>query len=210
MFRRLHLAPLLLLVASTALSDGPAQAGDQIICRCLFAQDSGYSAVGTRAVCSTMTHKNPTGKGEHCEIAFGSAVNEAPQLAKLKLDPEKYQAAAFALTQQNLAAVQRRNPELIANGAYLREAIPAYMRAVYLRAQTGIEEGELNQLDTAVRGVSSEYADQIADVFLGHRRPFDTVWHDQSHLFVEVGAVRIVYAGRIDLVAVFFDSSDRR
>jgi hypothetical protein len=42
-----------------ALAHQPAEAGDDPIqCQCFFEEKSGYSAVGTRAICSTVTEKN--------------------------------------------------------------------------------------------------------------------------------------------------------
>jgi len=64
MLRGLHLALLFFTAVCSVLNESPAQAGDRIECSCLFAQKSGYTAVGTRAVCSAMTHKNINGSGE--------------------------------------------------------------------------------------------------------------------------------------------------
>jgi hypothetical protein len=212
MFCRQSAVSFATVVAAILLSSNSTRAGDPIRCSCQFAQSSGYSAVGTRAVCSTMTHKNPKGVGESCEIAFGAVANQEPLVSRLKLplDPKKYSATAFVLTQANLTAVQDRNPGPITSAAFIREAIPVYMRAVYLRPEAGIDEGTLADLDRNVLDVSAEFAEKIAEVFQGRQGLFETTWRERHRLTVEQGAVRFVYAGEINLVAVFFDPRDQR
>jgi hypothetical protein len=109
------------------------------------------------------------------------------------------------MTILNLTAVQDRAPQKFVTAEFLRNAIPAYMRGAYLRAEARLEDGVLADLDKEVTGVSAEYAQQIADVFLGKAAAFEADWHDKHRLTVQRGAVKFVYAGQISLTAVFFD-----
>lgn len=192
-------------VLSANLVHGVAMAAEPIRCTCYFQQSSGYAAVGTRAVCSTMTRKNMRGPGERCEISFGGTGYEAPLVSKLKVKTDDYRTVAFQVTQRNLQALLTGRPELVSDAAYLRVAIPAYMRAVYLREGAELDDSTRDDLEKQVTDVASEFSEAIADVFMGRRDPFEATYRDRHRLSVERGAVRFVYASDINLVAVFFD-----
>jgi trimethylamine:corrinoid methyltransferase-like protein len=139
----------LLAIPAIALNisfPNPGVAGESIRCNCLFEQSSGYTAVGTKAVCSTMTHKNREGKGEHCEISFGAAGSEAPQISRLGGNSD----IAFQLTERNLEAIRSRNLELVSDAGYLKLAIPAYLRAVYAREGAQLDFGTKLDLDKQI------------------------------------------------------------
>lgn len=200
---------ILLLSAIAALPSGASHAGDAIFCDCQFEQSSGYVGQGTRSACSALTEKNK-GSGETCQIAFGGTGYQDQQVSRLKLDPKEYREKVFSMTMFNLAALHDRTPDKLATNEFLRAAIPAYMRAAYLRAENRLDDATLADLDREVTGVSAEYARPIADVFAGRSQPFETTWHEKHRLSVQRGAVRFVYAGQINLVAVFFDPEDRQ
>jgi hypothetical protein len=97
--------PLSAIVAALLVAgfSYPAAAGVPIRRTCIFEQGSNYSAVGTRAACSTLTHKN---KGEHCEVSFGATGAEEPLVSKLiGKNVDEYRRAAFQATQRNLEAM---------------------------------------------------------------------------------------------------------
>jgi len=194
---------LFFLSAYVALNVRTAEAADPIRCNCFFEQTSGYVGVGTRAACSTLTEKNK-GKGETCQVAFGATGYEEQLLSKLALDPKRYREMVFSMTMLNLAAVHDRAPQKFTS-EFLRNAIPAYMRAVYLRSEAGLDDKVLVDLDKEVNGVSAEYSQKIADVFLGKAIPFEAVWNERHRLTVQRGSIKFVYAGQIILVTVFFD-----
>jgi hypothetical protein len=198
-----------LLLSAIALSSSASRAAETIHCSCLFEQSSGYVGQGTRSACSTFTEKNK-GSGETCQIAFGGTGYQEQQVSRLKLDPKEYRAKVFSMTMFNLAAVRDRAPDKFVTNDFLRDAIPIYMRAVYLRAENRLDDGTLADLDREVTSVSAEYAGPIADVFLGKAQPFETTWHDRHRLSVQRGAIKFVYAERINLVTVFFDPEDRQ
>jgi hypothetical protein len=183
---------------------GELHAADPIRCNCLFVQSSGYVGVGTRAACSTYTEKNK-GPGESCQISFGGTGYQEPQLSRLGLDPKQYREKVFAITMFNLAMVRNGTPQNLSTVEFIRDAIPIYMRATYLRAETRLDQSTLNELDGEVTAATNEYAGQIADVFLGKTAPFETKWRDRHNLAVQRGAIRFIYAERISLAAVFFD-----
>lgn len=205
MSNRVH--AISILFAITCLNSGAANAGEAIKCDCLFEQSSGYVGQGTRAACSAFTEKNK-GAGETCQIAFGGTGAQEQQISRIRLDPKEYRDKTFIMTMDNLVAVHDRTVGKIANPAFLREAIPAYMRAAYLRAETRLDDATLADLDKQVTSVSAEFAGPIADVFNGKAPPFEKSWRDKDRLSVEPGAVRFVYSGQISLVAVFFDPRD--
>jgi hypothetical protein len=180
-----------------------ARAGDPIFCDCKFVQSSGYRAVGIRTMCSAMTTKNPKAGGEYCEIAFGALGYDQQLISKLSNDKE-YRAHAFAATMQNLQALRDHSIEQIANKQFLQTAIPLYSRAAYVRAGNGLDSDTLQALDKEVVDVSNEYAEQIADVFKGTQKPFETPWRKQHLLVVQRGAIRFVYNNEIVLDVVFF------
>jgi len=187
---------------------GKLHAAEPIRCNCLFAQASGYVGVGTRAACSTFTEKNK-GPGESCQISFGGTGYQEPQLSRLNLDPKQYREKVFAITMFNLAMIRNGTPEGLSNVDFVRDAIPVYLRATYLRAETRLDESTLNELDSEVSAAAAEYAGQIADVFSGKTAPFETKWRDRHSLAVQRGAIRFIYAERISLAAVFFDPEQR-
>jgi hypothetical protein len=189
----------------TFLFSGKAVAGEPIRCTCLFQQSSGYSAVGTRAACSTMTRKNQKGPGERCEIAFGGLGYDPRLLSNANIGAEDYRKLAFSVTQQNLEALSEGHPERLSDPSYLRIAIPVYMRAAYLRSDNSLEPAVLADLDKQVTSIAKEYADKIAYVFSGKAPPFEATWLERNRITVERGAVRIIYESDITLVAVFFD-----
>jgi hypothetical protein len=199
------------LLVATALSVcliNSAHASEPIRCTCQFEQSSGYEAVGTRGACSTMTHKNMKGKGEHCEISFGGTGSQAPLISRLTTDPN-YRSLAFRLTDVNLRALFTQDFQPVSEASYLREAIPAYLRAVYAREGAQLDEGTRLDLDKQVLVVAEKYAGPIAEVFQGKREPFETTVEDQHRLTDVRGALRFVYKD-INLVAVFFDLGPAR
>lgn len=208
--------PLFLVIAASVLASAtvssPSDAGEPIRCTCYFEQSSGYTAVGTRAACSTLTHKNMKGKGERCEISFGATGYEESVASKSNINPANLRDTAFKVTQQNLQSLFAQNPALVSDAGYLRDAIPAYMRATYLREEAQLDENVRVDLDKQVNAVADKYAEQIAGVFQGKRDPFEEKWQDRHVLAVERGAVRFVYSGEITLVlvAVFFDPRTMR
>jgi hypothetical protein len=130
-------------------------------------------------------------------------------LSKLNIDAKQYREMVFSITMNNLTALHDGVPEKFVNSDFLRDAIPVYMRAAYLRTEAGLDDATLLDLDKEVRSVSAEYAGPIADVFLGRAKPFETVWRERHRVSVDRGAVRFVYAGELNLVAVFFDPERR-
>jgi hypothetical protein len=193
----------LLAIFLLSLTIIAASAGEPIFCDCKFAQSSGYRAVGIRTMCSAMTTKNPKVSGEYCEIAFGAIGYDERVISKLSNDKE-YRAHAFAVTMQNLQALQDRSIERIANRQFVETAIPFYLRAVYARAGNGLEPETLVALDKEVRDVSREFADQIVNVFAGKQDPFERSWRERHRLIVQRGAIRFIYNNQIVLDAVFF------
>jgi hypothetical protein len=192
-FRIIVLPILVCLTGATS-----ARAGSPIYCSCQFEQGAGYSAVGTRAVCSTFT------KEKACTIAFGGVGADGAAVSQLGIDPAKFRDQAFKLTMENLEAVQSNTPEKISNPAYLQEAVVVYMRAAYLRQGLEVDRATLVDLDKQVQGFSKEFAGQISEVFSSKRAPFSTRWQDDETLEIQKGAIRFVYRGKIEVVAVFF------
>jgi hypothetical protein len=190
----------LLLATVAAVS---ARAGDPIYCRCGFDSSSGYSAVGTRAVCSSFT------KEKACTIAFGGLGAQSAIANSIGVDPRKLADDAFKLTLQNLDAVRTGTLDRISNVDYLREAIVVYMRAAYLREDARIDAATLKDLDQEVQSFAKELSGQIADVFASKRPPFETQWKDRHTIDVERGALRFAYNKEITVVAVFFRAEQR-
>ena len=184
------------VILTYLMSAASPQAADAIRCSCHFEGNSGYSAVGTRAACSTFT------KDKACTVAFGGLGAQYPAVSQVT-DPNKFREQAFRLTFENLDAVRNNAIEKISSPAFLQEAIVVYMRAAYLREGL-IDPGTLKELDQQVQEVSKEFASSIADVFLSKRPPFEVSWKGRDRLEVQKGAVRFVFDKRIILVAVFF------
>jgi hypothetical protein len=182
---------------------------EAVRCTCQFEPTSGYSAYGTRSVCSAYT-RNLKGRGQVCEVAFGATGYQGALISRVGLNEDQYRQLSFDLTTENLNAIRDRAPEKISNAAFLRVAIPAYMRAAYLRADTGLDDDTLVQLDKQIIGASSELSNRIAGVFLGQQPPFETSWQDRHRVIVVRGAVRFIFDDRIQVVAVFFDPAELR
>jgi hypothetical protein len=191
------LFPVFLLVAF-AFGIGSARAADQIFCSCHFEAGASYSAVGTRAACSTFT------KEKACTVAFGGIGAQPNAVSRLGIDPGKFRESAFRLLFQNLEAVRNNSLEPISNREFLQEAIVTYLRAAYLRQGLEISDETLRDLDKQVQDFSGEYASQISGVFLSRNEPFRVNWRDNSTLEVQRGAIRFVYKNSITLVASFF------
>lgn len=188
---------IIILVILACLTNATSpKAADAIRCSCHFEGNSGYSAVGTRAACSTFT------KDKACTVAFGGVGAQSPAVSQVT-DPGKFREQAFRLTLENLNAVRSNETDRISNPAFLQEAIVVYMRATYLR-EGQIDPATLKDLDQQVQEVSKEFAGPIADVFLAKRPPFEASWKGRDRLEVQRGAVRFVFDTRIILVAVFF------
>jgi hypothetical protein len=113
------------------------------------------------------------GKGERCEISFGATGYEESVASKSNINPANLRDTAFKVTQQNLQSLFAQNPALVSDAGYLRDAIPAYMRATYLREEAQLDENVRVDLDKQVNAVADKYAEQIAGVFQGKRDPFE-------------------------------------
>jgi hypothetical protein len=188
----------ILSILAFLMSATSPRAADAIQCSCHFEGSSGYSAVGTRAACSTFT------KEKACTVAFGGLGAQAPTVSRFNIDPGKFTEQALRLTMENLDAIRTNAPEKIANAAFLQEAIVVYMRATYLREGLEIDPTMLRDLDQQVQSFSKEFANSAADVFLSRREPFGVSWRGSDTLEIQRGAVRFVYDKKIVLVAKFF------
>lgn len=179
-------------------------AREPIRCECGFEVQSGYIAVGTRAVCSSVTHSNFPRPGQSCKIAFGATGYEEPLVSQfLRLNVDQYREIALQVTQFSLISSATGNPEEMANVNFLTIAIPFYMRAAYLREGAGVDQEIILDLDEQISQVASEFSGAIASVFLGDGEAF-TESLGQHTLVVQRGAIRFIYNDQIDLVAVFF------
>jgi hypothetical protein len=196
LIRSVTTAGFLLLVSLVTATS--TQAGDPIQCSCNFDSGSGYSAVGTRAACSSFT------KEKACTIAFGGVGSQPLLASKIGIDPKQLMDEAFKLTIDNLTAIRNNNPGQIANSAFVQQAIVVYMRAAYLREGLEIDPATLRDLDNQVQGFSREFGASIADVFSSRRGPFNASWQDRHVIEVDRGAVRFIYDKRIVIVAAFF------
>ena len=189
---------VVLALAGGLLATTAARANDPIRCSCSFGVGAGYSAVGTRAVCSAFT------KDKACTIAFGGLGAQDQKLSELGVDIAAYRDSALKLTLDNLDALRLNARERLANPQVLQNAIVVYMRAAYLRQELDLDGATLRDLDEQVQRVSKEFAAPIADVFAGRSAPFAASWAGQSRIEVQRGAVRFVYRERAVVVAVFF------
>jgi hypothetical protein len=184
-----------LISAIAALS---ARAAEPIRCSCDFVPKSGYSAVGTRAACSSFTIEKKA-----CTIAFGGTGAKDLLASNVGVDPGQLASQAFNLAIENLAAVRYDSPGQISNPEFLQQAIVVYMRVAYLRTNVDIDAKTLSDLDNQVQGFSKELAGPIADVFSSKRDPFSRPWND-NQIDVDKGAVRFTYHKTIVVVAAFF------
>jgi hypothetical protein len=185
-----------------------ARADDPVYCDCHFEQSSGYVGVGTAGGCSTITRKNTSGKGERCVFSVGATSYDPSAISRLKTIPQDYRSLAFRVTLANLQAIQDRSAKDISTEAYLRDAIPAYLRATYLRSDAQLEEPTVELLDRLVVEATNQYAEQIARVFQGKPDRFDVAFGDSLTVHAVRGTVIMDYRDnlvQLHLVASFFD-----
>jgi hypothetical protein len=190
-----------------------ARAGEAIYCDCQFQQSSGYVGVGTAQGCSALTHKNTSGPGERCVFSVGATGYNFPAVSNLKTIPSNYRYLAFQVTILKLQAVLDHNVKIISTENYLRDAIPAYMRASYLRDDAQLNVDTVERLDTLVVQATNQYAEQIAHVFQGQSDRFDATIGDSLLVHAVPGAVTMDYRDnlvQLHLVASFFNPSEAK
>ena len=153
-------------------------------------------------MCSSYTDFDVKAGATNCEIAFGATGYDTRLLAVVHITSASYRDFVFNLTQQHLEALRRGDIASISRPEFLVEAIPAYMRAAYLRA--GIDADPMVELDLEVAGATKEYAQQVSDVFLNGKEPFEVAWRDNGRFRAERGAVRFEWKGKA-ISVVFFD-----
>jgi hypothetical protein len=126
-----------------------------------------------------------------CNVAF-SAIGADPALggSVTSMSPEAYRGMAYSVTINYLSAIKDRDTKKLTDPAYIKQTLPALMRAGYLRPRLKVD---IKQLDLEVNGFVQAYAEKIAVAF-AKGEAFDGKFKSLD-FFVSREGVRLNFAG---------------
>jgi hypothetical protein len=140
-------------------------------CECYF-KDTAYKAIGTKAACTAWMRRGKT----FCEVEFAGVGTDTNLVATLfGREPASYSREVYDVLSVYAQYVRDGKRDDLVSPAFLRRALPIFMRGAYLRGNMeGRELGLIKDLDSRIGAFVEKFAPEISAVFLGNKSEFTT------------------------------------
>jgi hypothetical protein len=165
-----------------------------------------YSAIGIKAACNSYCYNK-----RDCEIAFSALGASDNVVTRIGLNVKEYRADAYRITATHIAALEKMDMKTLSSEQFLREALPVFMRATYLRESVTktLKIEKVKELDKAITSFLEEKTPLIARVFAGQVRPVRAQWREIHTYVVGVGVLQFTHANGTKVVSVVFPSDQQ-